>query len=181
MKARWILPAIGIGLAALLTWPAANAGGGGHRDGRCILEGTWVGKNPADGRPFMETFVPDPSGRRSQFFIRGNGAPALFAQFPDVRTADAGLRGEAVRVSQDEWRFRGIVWAVTDSEDGGQDIVYIAVYEGVVTLVDCDTQEGLTVISFFLAEQDADGDGIPDDGEEPFLEVPDVPVTLRRL
>lgn len=61
------------------------------------------------------------------------------------------------------------------------DIAYILVDEGSGVLTDCDTQENWLTSSFYLPESDADGDGVPDDGAEPFLVVPDQIVTGRKF
>ncbi len=182
MRPTLVMGAAVLSVAAIGFLSSIPEASGFDAQERCILAGTWVGTQP-DGANFMETFVPDVSGNVSQVHIRGRGANPLIELFPGARGSEAGTRGEAVRVSPDTWRYKLLSWSVFPNDDGGiSEIAYFRVDEGITVLTDCDTQEAVNTISFFLPEQDADGDGIPDEGEVPFLQVPDLQLPpLKRL
>lgn len=162
-----------LALAAVVaaTWDAdADA-----RDrGGCGPAGTWVFPNGT------ETFVR--TGDTFQFHFDGDGTNdwSVGGQFPGAMEPNAGILGEIRRLRGNVWAFRGISPIVAPSEDGGFELAYIGIHEGTVTF-DCDVQEGLRDFSVFLPEQDADGDGLPDEGEEPVIFAPDNPFSARRL
>jgi hypothetical protein len=59
-------------------------------------------------------------------------------------------------------------------------IAYIEVLTSKVQLIDRDTMEGGGTVAIYLPHQDADGDGLPDDNEEPIICIP-YTVTSRRI
>ena len=56
----------------------------------------------------------------------------------------------------------------------------IAICNSTWRLTGPNTNEGEATVATYLAEQDADGDGLPDEGQEPVLCLP-FTVTSRRL
>jgi len=61
-----------------------------------------------------------------------------------------------------------------------EETVAIGVVDCHWTITGPDTNEGQATISIYLAAQDADADGLPDEGEEPTICMPFV-VTSRRM
>lgn len=49
------------------------------------------------------------------------------------------------------------------------DYIYIMIGNSIWSFIDCDTLELTGYFSFYLPEQDSDGDGFPDTGQEPII------------
>ncbi len=181
MKARRILMAVCVGLlAALIAFPVAQADRDDDDDDRgdlTCIEGTWSIRGP-DGRIFRETLLLGRDGQTIHFALNSRlpGDATLGGLFPDATFESTGpARGSGVRIGRDAFEFEIISWAVNVVDGVRSEVAYIAINAGVVVFPDCDTQEVVIGASYFLPEQDADGDGIPDEGEEPFLAFSDLP------
>jgi hypothetical protein len=180
MKARWILLVASIGLiAVMVTFPAAQADKrGAHEHGPACIEGTWVVKTP-DGAIWRETLMLGSNGQTIHFALNSlrlaGGDPTLGGMFPDATFDLTGpARGSGVRTGPTAFKFKIISWAVNVIDGIRSEVAYIRINSGVVHFPDCETQEVVMSVSYFLPEQDADGDGIPDEGEEPFLVLSDL-------
>jgi hypothetical protein len=172
-------------ITAGFTWyqsSKAEAQESGRVNANC-LEGTWLLRLP-DGRLAKETVVAGRNGQ--QFHFHGhvtipNPQATLGGLFPDAQDIGGGFFGSAQRTGPNTFEARAIFHVVNVVNGIPTDIAYIAIDEAVVVLPDCDTQLVTLTESYFLPEQDADGDGIPDDGEVPFLSFSDIPLTGKRL
>jgi hypothetical protein len=175
----------GAAIIAGLTWhlnSEAEAQDSGQVSANC-LEGTWLLRLP-DGRIAKETVVAGRNGQ--QFHFHGhptipNPQATLGGLFPDAQDIGGGFFGSAQRTGPNTFEARAIFHNVNVVDGTPTDIAYIGINEAVVVLPDCDTQLVTLTESYFLPEQDTDGDGIPDDGEMPFLSFSDIPVTGKRL
>ena len=164
-----VVVAAGIGLGA--------AGAGGSGVGQ--PEGAW--NLHAGGGLLREVFVPNIDGQSGAFWIRAvvPFASPFDSLFPG--SEGTGAHGELHRVGAGTYRFRALSYRVIVSEDGTREVVGIRVDEGVAVFPDRNTQNSVTDVSFYFGDQDADGDGFPDPGEEPFLHVPGVEITGTRV
>lgn len=139
------------------------------------VEGTWVLRLP-DGRFSRETIIAGHNGQTAHFTTNDvlPGDATLGGLFPDAVFAPPPGPGSARRIGPSTFEFQTLGYAVNVIGGVPSEIAYIQISEGVVDLPDCDTQEFTLTQLFFLPEQDADGDGLPDEGEDPFLVVPNL-------
>lgn len=176
---------LGAAIFAGLTWhqsSEAEAQESGRVNANC-LEGTWLLRLP-DGRIIKETIVAGRNGQQFHFhghFTIPNPQVTLGGLFPNAQVDRGGFFGSAQRTGPNTFEARAIFHVVNVVDGTPTDVAYIAIDEAVVALPDCDTQLITVTESYFLPEQDADGDGIPDDGEVPFLSFGDIPITGKRL
>ncbi len=155
-----------------------------HSEERISLfcpEGTWVLKQP-DGRFVHETINVGRGGKTLNFTTTTvtDGDPTLGGLFPNARISSPS-RGSGVRIAKGAYEFRGIIYARNIVDGVAESIAYIVLFEGTGVLTDCNTQENVLTLSYFLPESDSDGDGIPDEGAEPFLVVPDIFISGKKL
>ena len=153
------------------TDPQLALAGGGERES-CI-EGTWAVQGP-DGRFFRETLTLGRNGQTLHFALNSplQGDATVGGTFPNATFESTGPgRGSGVRVGPRSFAFSILSWAI-HPVDGVNEVAYTEILDGIVSFPDCDTQEFDMTASYYSADQDTDGDGIPDECEEPFLVVP---------
>lgn len=140
------------------------------------LEGAWIAKVvEVEGQPIAPpgqwTYVlsPDPSGRRAA----GHGTidvglytPPLDLMADEVSPLliDLVMTGPNTGTFNSVWY--GIKKGVT-SVGTTAEIIYIGVNHGEINLVEPGKSENTHNIEFYLAESDADKDGLPDPGAVP--------------
>ena len=179
------LGALLTGAALLLNSASSDTASAEDSQSHCDPSGVWVGTSP-DGSIFTETLIADASGKRFRYTIEGlginNADVTLGGLFPGVGASGLAARGEGVRIAPNTFRYKSIIHGIVDNPPGEpNDYSYIRIDEGVSEFVDCNTQHVTNNLSIYLAEQDADQDGLPDPGESPIIFVPDLPVQLKRL
>jgi steroid delta-isomerase-like uncharacterized protein len=137
------------------------------------LEGAWINTIPI---PEMGVIMgewtvvrQDPSGTVFTSEIRAvKPDPTIFGYFPD---ADH----ETDHIGRTEWtaslayESTWVGYGTKVAELPGQlpEIVYISVLNGRTQFIDRNTLKGEGTHAFYLPSQDADGDGFPDEGQEP--------------
>ena len=137
------------------------------------IEGTWVAtsKTPAGDILFLQTFAPlsvDPMslvGTMQQV----NDDPTYFGTFPK---ADGGSlwAGNVTHTGPTSVESTFIRYLTRSSGGGGGSLaetVAILVLHGRWALAGADAWNGEISISAYRADQDADGNGLPDEGETP--------------
>lgn len=140
----------------------------------CGVEGSWIGKY--EGGPwddpllFQSTLVPiDPDGKQLTYVMRLVNGDATF-RIPDFADADylSELVGVAVKGDQGTYDVSLMGYGVNERENDRNEILYLF---GVTGTLKCEggilSQD--VVLSVFAADQDADHDGYPDEGAEPFF------------
>jgi hypothetical protein len=145
------------------------------------LEGAWVARLP--GTPFQWNYVmtpAQPSGQRATawgaFTIPIPGAlVGLPAQY---QTMDLSVfSGELVMTERNEAKGKVVWWGLKDTGTGIKQVVYIGVDSFTATF----TAPGKTLVThlmkFYDPSADADGDGLPDPGQQPVFSAPPVTST----
>ncbi|MHC4518454.1 MAG: Kelch repeat-containing protein, partial [Planctomycetota bacterium] len=136
------------------------------------LDGAWIvaAPTPLGGKAVHTVFLTaqDADGLRyTVVMAHCECSPSVWGTFPEA-TKKADMVGMAVKTGPTTSEGTLIGYGVKAGELE-EEVVYIQVasYEG--TLIDENTLELTATQSFYLAEQDADGDGFPDEGELPVL------------
>ena len=152
----------------------------------CRIQGAWVSSfagGPWDTPLLMlETISPqDPAGNKLTYTMHLVNPDATFAA-PPLSESDymSDLVGEAVRTGRDSYEFSLIGYGVEDREANRGRIIFIWTVTGTMTCVDGEHKTDEVHIAVYLADQDGDGDGFPDEGEEPFLCIGPGPLGVGR-
>jgi hypothetical protein len=153
------------------------------------LDGVWL-INGDTGSVSTITFVPSsPANQRVSFSCDAvNFDPTLGGLLPQASPLqNMALRGTLVRTGPNTFDYSWIVY----SRNELREIVYILIARGNIVLTDADTYEDSLTISWYsaaeqvspvfgpLPDQDMDGDGLPDEDEDPILSVPITGVARR--
>ena len=141
----------------------------------CRIQGAWVSSfagGPWDTPLLMqETISPqDPAGNKLTYTMHMVNPDATF-RIPPLSDSDyvSDLVGEAVRTGRDSYEFSLIGYGVEDREGNRGRIIYIMTVSGTMSCVDGEHKTDEVYIAAYLADQDSDGDGYPDDNAEPFF------------
>ncbi|MHC4301495.1 MAG: Kelch repeat-containing protein [Planctomycetota bacterium] len=139
------------------------------------LDGAWVieAPSPLGGKIFHTSFftAQDADGLRYTVVMEHSECSiTVWGAFPEA-TKKTDMVGMAVKTGPTTSKGTLVGYGVKAGELE-EELVYIEVasYEG--TLVDENTLELTATQSFYMPEQDADGDGFPDEGELPVLCTP---------
>jgi len=108
-----------------------------------------------------------------------NENPTTFGMFPDVETGSLWA-SQTVRTGPDSFESTFLFYGVKKGEGPLAETVNIGICNATWRLTGPNTNEGECTVAFYLAEQDADGDGFPDEGQEPVMCMP-FTYTSRRL
>ena len=145
------------------------------------LEGAWVARLP--GTPFQWNYVltpAEPSGRRATLWgtftipIPGAlvGLPAQY-QTPDLSV----FSGEVVMTERNEANGKVVWWGLKDTVVGIKQVVYIGVSSSTITFTAPGKAQVTHLMKFYDPTADADGDGLPDSGQQPAFSAPPVTST----
>ena len=146
--------------------------------------GLYIGINePPNTYAFTKTVIPtDAMGNTITSIYRcDNGDPTLGN--PDFAEVDhqTDFVGHMVRIGPKTWEGTAVSCGTKKVEGQPKpEIVWIMVWVGTTTLSDAgntDVSEGM--VALYMAEQDADGDGFPDEGQEPVWCGPHTNVARR--
>jgi len=144
----------------------------------CSVEGSWVGSY--SGGPwdtpliFLSTLVPlDPAGKRLSYVSRLVNPDATFG-LPGFEEADymSELVGEAVKTGSGTYDISLVAYGVNERDADRNEILYIFEVNGTLTCMGDNFANDVT-LAVYTVDQDADQDGLPDEGAEPFFCVPD--------
>jgi hypothetical protein len=139
------------------------------------LDGAWIvaAPSPLGGKILHASFftAQDADGLRYTVVMEHSECSiTVWGTFPEA-TKKTDMVGMAVKTGLTTLKGTVVGYGVKAGELE-EELVYIEVgsYEG--TLIDENTLELTATQSFYLPEQDADGDGFPDEGELPVLCTP---------
>lgn len=153
----------------------------------CNMQGAWVGSfagGPWDTPLIMlNTLTPlDPAGEKLAYVMRWvNADPTL--RNPDYEEADyaSELVGEAVKTGNDIYDFSLIGYGVNERAGDRNEILYIFAINGTLTCEDDANVISDVMLSVYTGEQDANQDGLPDEGEVPQCIGPNDLGTAQRI
>jgi len=191
---RSTLAVAAVALVVLLSTVAWNAvAGNGNEYEKSILRGaglewspvgTWVVTAPTPMGVLKILHVvhaQDSSGKRYGGVLKDITAdPTLFGTFPEADGGGDFWASQTARTGPDSLESTILYYATKKSEGPIAEIAYIAIMKATWRLTGPNTNEGECTLAAYLAEQDADGDGFPDEGQEPVVCMP-FTYTSRRL
>jgi steroid delta-isomerase-like uncharacterized protein len=146
-------------------------------------QGTWIVTvpSPMGDLTFLHVIAPaDSSGRHSGVLWQVNANPTFFGTFPDFTGGAQFWATETVRTAPNTYETGMVVYNTLPVEGLLEQIGSIGVANVTWTITGPDTNEGEAILSTYLADQDADGDGLPDEGQEPTICTP-FPFTSKRF
>lgn len=137
------------------------------------LDGIWITSAPTPlGNWLSKTLYVAQDAEKTRFsgtleFL--NVFPLLAEAFPDADpTLEVSAGGEAVRVGDNQYEATYLIYGrKLDSATGTIEIVHIEVLNARFEVLGPDYLQGQGSASYYVAAQDADQDGFPDDGQEP--------------
>ena len=145
--------------------------------------GTWVVTVPTPiGNETMLHMIhaQDSTGTRYgglMFEVTEN--PTTFGTFPDAENGSC-WPSQTVRTGPDSFESTFIMYNIKKSEGPVAQTVTIGICNATWKLTGPNTNEGECTLAMYMAEQDVDGDGFPDEGQEPVACLP-FTYTSRRL
>lgn len=106
--------------------------------------------------------------------------PTVFGVFPDADHQSDHI-GQLIKTGLNTYESTVIGYGTKKAELPGMlpEIVYISVLYAKTQLIDENTAKGEGTHAFFLGSQDADGDGLPDEGQEPVACFPYISTAKR--
>ena len=133
-------------------------------------DGTWVVTVPTEvgNITFLHTVSPQekPDGPFAGFMVAINENPTFFGIFPEADGESAWLT-TTIWTGRNKVESTMLTYGTQKGEGLLTETVYIAIARTEWTLTGPNTNEGTAVVSLYTAEQDADGNGLPDIGAEP--------------
>ena len=143
------------------------------------LDGIWVSTVPTPlGNLVMTTTYVAQDAARTMYsgsLEEINAMPLLAEIYPDADPTPKWAGGHAVKVGRHQYEaiYLGYSVKIVDSEIGRTtEFVGLFTVKAYFQLTGPDQLSGQGMASYYLAGQDADRDGFPDDGEEPVVCVP---------
>ena len=149
------------------------------------IEGAWINTVPIpDLGVIIGEWTVTPQDREGLLFTSvvrvGNPDPTVFGTFPDADYQSDHI-GQTMWTGTPAYESTYIGYGTKKSELPGMlpEIVYISVIYAKMEFVDRNTLSGEGTHAFYLASQDADGDGLPDEGQEPTACFPYISTAKR--
>jgi hypothetical protein len=166
-----------MGLTASLLIAAFGVGANVPVPTASTLDGSWIVSVPLPTgviRTLWTATRQDAEGTRyTSTGLEGRWTATLFGMFPDAAMETTHL-GHTVRANNGAYdtSMVGYGLAAPASPELLGEVVYISVLTNRVTFTDDNTLEGEGTHAFYLPFTDGDGDGLPDEGQEPALCFP---------
>jgi hypothetical protein len=177
-------------LLSTAAWNAVIGNGGDHEKGihwgddlAWSPAGVWVLSVPTpmgDILMLHNNHAQDLAGTRfGGTVVHVNDNPTHFGMFPDV-DGGKGWVSQTVRTGPDTFATTMLEYGTKSRENAPHELATIGISTSTWRITGPDTKEGQATYAVYLANQDADGDGFPDEGEEPVACTP-FTFTGRRL
>lgn len=146
--------------------------------------GTWVITAPTpmgDVTLLYSVNAQDSTGTRYSGTLKQvNANPTFFGVFPDAEAGGDIWASQTVRTGPDSFESTFLYYITKKGEGPLDETVGIGIANATWRLTGPNTNEGESTIAMYLAAQDADGDGFPDEGQEPVVCMP-FTYTSKRL
>ncbi|MHC4440405.1 MAG: hypothetical protein ACYS3S_23905, partial [Planctomycetota bacterium] len=157
---------VGVLLLGQSGYASDNSGSG--------LDGAWIMKVSNGLATFSHNFTlstQDSNGLRYTAVMEYSECSAtVFGMFPKA-TKQSDSIGIAVKTGLSTLDYTVVGKGVKKGELADE-VVYISVLSGDMRLVGLDAMEGEVAVAYYLANQDADHDGLPDANEVPVICMP---------
>jgi hypothetical protein len=137
------------------------------------LAGTWlqtVTEDPQDAIDIVTISPEDPSTGRG-FYVATDINPDVTAGglWPEADSWSQWT-GTYVRTGPDTWQFKLVCYVKKDTKPKAT-VLLIMVLDGTWIMSSPNMVDGMGTISFYGADQDIDGDGLPDEGQQPNMSM----------
>ena len=133
--------------------------------------GTWIVKVPTPMGNIMMTHsihAQDSTGKYYGGIVKQyNTNPTLFGTFPEWEAGGDIWAAQTVRTGLDSFETTLMYHTTKKGEGPVAETAGIGICNATWRLTGPNTNEGESTLAVYLAEQDADGDGFPDEGQEP--------------
>ncbi|MBN2129944.1 MAG: hypothetical protein JW741_10625 [Sedimentisphaerales bacterium] len=165
------------GMMALLLISVFGAGANVTQSTASVLDGSWIVTVPLPNgvvRTLWTATGQDAEGTRyTSTAVEGRWSATIFGMFPDAAVETTHV-GQTVLADDGAYESSMVGYGLSApaSPELLGEIVYISVLTSRVTFTDDNTMEGEGTHAFYLPFADADGDGLPDEGQEPALCFP---------
>ena len=126
--------------------------------GNMIIKSTWMAQDDAKTRFTGE-------------FEQINTYPVLIDVYPDLEEIKYG-GGLMVKIGLNKYELTFLQYFTRTAGPSLEEIVGIGIVTGTFDLVGPDMAQGQGTGAYYMAAQDADQDGLPDEGQEPVVCVP---------
>jgi len=126
--------------------------------GNMIIKSTWMAQDDAKTRFTGE-------------FEQINTYPVLIDVYPDSEEIKYG-GGLMVKIGLNKYEVTFLQYFTRTAGPSLEEIVGIGIVTGIFELVGPDLVQGQGAGAYYMAVQDADQDGLPDEGQEPVVCVP---------
>jgi hypothetical protein len=150
------------------------------------IAGSWISIVPIPGLgDIIGEWTVNPQDLEGTNFTSvmrpGKPEPTVFGSFPDADHQSDHI-GQTVKAGLNTYESTMVGYGTKKSELPGMlpEIVYISVIYGKAQLIDENTMVGQGTHAFYLPSADADGDGLPDEGQEPVACLP-YTITSKRV
>lgn len=160
----------------ILTTPWNVVAGDGHGpdDGAgpaWSIDGAWMMRSITDWGPVLEPVIlmaQDPAGERYTMLMEDAECDwTLLGMFPTAN-GHSHLVGECVRTGQHTFESTVVAFAVERGPGAPDKILYQRVVTHAFHFVDENNIVASSSWAHYMPDQDADHDGFPDPGQEPF-------------
>jgi steroid delta-isomerase-like uncharacterized protein len=145
--------------------------------------GTWVVTvpTPLGNITMLHTINPSeqPGGPHAGILDQVNKNPSHFGMFPEINDGSNWVT-QTVAKGNNAFETTMLVYGTRPGEGPLAETAAIYLAHVDWTITGPNTNEGSTILGVYLAEQDGDGDGMPDAGEEP-VDCQVFPFTTIRL
>lgn len=147
---------------------ASNAAAGGAK-----LEGAWIAKAPEAGGQWTYVLAPDPSGHSATghgFIEVGFNVEPLFGPYDEATPLLIQLRmtGRDTAIANSIWYGRK---KLPSTSMVSHELVFIGTARSAIEFLAPDKLVAVHDFAFYAPSKDADGDGLPDAGATPDLEL----------
>lgn len=146
--------------------------------------GTWVVSAPTPiGNITLlhSVHAQDSSGKYYGGMLKQvNTNPTFFGMFPDWEAGGDIWAVQTVRTGADSFESTFVYYITKNGEGPIAQTVGIGICNATWRLTGPNTNEGESTIAVYLASQDVDGDGLPDEDQKPVVCMP-FTYTCRRL
>jgi hypothetical protein len=143
------------------------------------LDGIWVSTVPTPlGNLVMTTTYVEQDAAKTRYsgsLDEINAMPLLAEIYPDADPTPKWAGGQAVMVGRDKYEatFLGYSTKIVESDIGRTtEFVGLFTIKAYFELLDPNTLQGYGTGSYYMAAQDANQDGFPDEGQDPVVCIP---------
>ena len=169
MKSMSSIVTAGAAVVATCLMLASPASAGPPASSALKLGGAWIASDVDSPLQWSYSVAPDPSGRRGTAYGTIN-AGLYVPGISELADIISPFVIELEMTGRDTVKFKSVWYGLKKLPPGGllsTEVAYIGMNWGELKILGPDRAEGMHNIEFYLPFQDADGDGLPDPGQQP--------------